>query len=232
MVLAALDETLFGPRQVAAVWVTPLLGLESVRRGAASKPWPALVVAGGADPYHEPEAHEALLRATGAQSLVIAGADHLLEVRGDVLATVNGLSQLARAVLAFARGTSVRGRCSHAIPSLASTPLHPVPPPDDFKSQMQWSPRGVRPRSLIEPEGAEESRCRASADSSMAPCPRIRKRLSAVSELARCPPLPRVQPVGGTARWSRSGTDPRLRRAPGPRRRRCSRAERRCSLLG
>lgn len=29
-VLAALDETLFGPRQVAAVWVTPLLGLESV----------------------------------------------------------------------------------------------------------------------------------------------------------------------------------------------------------
>lgn len=102
IVLSAMDTSVFASRPVAGIWVTPLLGLDHVSAGIASKPWPTLLIAGGADPYHDSVAHEELVRTTGADSLVLPGADHLLEVSGDVLATIETLSRLAAAVLSFA----------------------------------------------------------------------------------------------------------------------------------
>jgi hypothetical protein len=49
--LAAMDKALVD-RNVEAVWVTPLLGLDYVRAGVLDKAWPSLVVAGSADPHH------------------------------------------------------------------------------------------------------------------------------------------------------------------------------------
>jgi hypothetical protein len=90
------------PGQVDAIWVTPLLGLEYVRDGVVDKGWPSLLVAGSADRYHDPGAHANVCEEIGAQSLIIAGADHGLVVAGDVRATVEGFRAVADASLAFA----------------------------------------------------------------------------------------------------------------------------------
>jgi hypothetical protein len=102
MALAALDAATTGAARVDAVWLTPLFGLEAVRSGAISHGWPSLVVAGGADAAHDPVAHEQVRAALVAPSLVLAGADHALEVPGDVRATLDRLRALTEAVIAFA----------------------------------------------------------------------------------------------------------------------------------
>jgi len=99
--LAAMSEPL-PCDQVEAIWVTPLLGFDYVRQGVLAKSWRSLVVAGGADPYHDIDAHSAVCRELQAEQLVIADANHGLVVAGDVLRTVSGFQALAEASLAFA----------------------------------------------------------------------------------------------------------------------------------
>lgn len=99
--LAALDGAVVAGA-VAAIWVTPLVGLAYVREGIVEKGWRSLLVAGSADPHHDPVAHDAICAALGAQELVISDADHGLVVEGDALATVDGYRRLAEASLAFA----------------------------------------------------------------------------------------------------------------------------------
>lgn len=99
--LAAMSERLPCER-VDAIWVTPLLGLDYVRNGVLAKAWPSLIVAGGADPYHDLAAHEEVCSQLPASELVIDKADHGLVVAGDVRATVGGFQALAEASLAFA----------------------------------------------------------------------------------------------------------------------------------
>jgi pimeloyl-ACP methyl ester carboxylesterase len=100
--LAAMEKTLVG-RDTDVIWVTPLLGLEYVRAGVMDQGWPSLIVAGSADPYHDPAAHDEVCRAIGARSLVIEGAGHGLVVAGDVSATVDGFRRLGEASLSFVR---------------------------------------------------------------------------------------------------------------------------------
>lgn len=101
LVLAAMDESVLACAP-EAIWVTPLTGLEYVRSGMVEKAWRSLVVAGGADPYHDPAGHAAVLTAIGAEDLVVDGANHGLVVEGDVLVTVEGYRRLAEATLRFA----------------------------------------------------------------------------------------------------------------------------------
>ena len=93
------------PTQAAiqAIWVTPLLGLDYVRNGILARGWPSLLVAGGADPYHDAEAHGQVCHELGASTLVVEGADHGLVVAGDVRSTVGGYAALADASLRFLR---------------------------------------------------------------------------------------------------------------------------------
>ena len=102
--LAAMSESLPCER-VDAIWVTPLLGLDYVRNGVLSKAWRSLIVAGGADPYHDRGAHDAVCNQLTASELVIENADHGLVVGGDVRKTVDGFKALAEASLAFASST-------------------------------------------------------------------------------------------------------------------------------
>jgi hypothetical protein len=101
MALAALDPSVVRCDDVRAVWVTPAFGLDYVRRGAIAKGWRSLVVAGGIDSFHDPVGHDEVVRALDAWSLVLEGADHLLEVAGDVQATLACWTQVASAVLEF-----------------------------------------------------------------------------------------------------------------------------------
>lgn len=84
-----------------AIWLTPLLGRDYVREGIVGHGLRSLVVAGGADTHHEPAAHDAVVDALRCSSLVLADADHDLEVAGDVEATLERWRQLARAVIDF-----------------------------------------------------------------------------------------------------------------------------------
>ncbi|MEN3273833.1 MAG: hypothetical protein V7636_2594, partial [Actinomycetota bacterium] len=99
--LAAMSESLPCDR-VEAIWVTPLLGFDYVREGILAKSWRSLVVAGGADPNHDSDAHAGVCRQLQAQQLVIADANHGLVVVGDVRRTVEGFQALAESSLSFA----------------------------------------------------------------------------------------------------------------------------------
>ena len=100
VVLASLPSEIPLPA-VKAIWLTPLFGRDSVRRGAVSKNWPSLLVAGEADQLHEPRHHDAVADALGAASLVLPRADHALEIPGDVIATLDGFRVLTEEVLDF-----------------------------------------------------------------------------------------------------------------------------------
>lgn len=102
MFLSTMTAGLVDCPDVEAIWVTPLLGLAYVREGLVDKGWWSLFVAGGADPHHDAAAHDAVVAALGASSLVIDGANHGLVVDGDVVGTVEGYRSLALASLAFA----------------------------------------------------------------------------------------------------------------------------------
>lgn len=101
LALAALDPDVVASAAVEAIWLTPLFGRPEVRDGAVDRAWRSLLVAGGADGYHDERQHRAVAEAVGARSLVLAGADHRLEVRGDALATVDRLRLLTEAVIGF-----------------------------------------------------------------------------------------------------------------------------------
>ena len=103
MLLAELPDDVPLPPSVDAIWLTPIFGQPSVRAGAIARGWPSLLVAGEADELHVPAHHQAVADALGATSLVLPRADHLLEVPGDVRATVAGFRTLTDAALDFAR---------------------------------------------------------------------------------------------------------------------------------
>lgn len=86
---------------VEAIWLTPLFGRDDVRSGAIARGWRSLIVAGAADPYHDQDGHAAVSEAIAAQSLVLPGADHSLEVEGDIRATLEGHRRLVDHVIDF-----------------------------------------------------------------------------------------------------------------------------------
>lgn len=102
VLLAGLPANLPLPDDVDACWLTPIFGQAAVRAGAVAKGWPSLLVAGEADELHVRAAHDEVAGALRAASLVLPRADHLLEVPGDVRATLDGLRALTEAVLSFA----------------------------------------------------------------------------------------------------------------------------------
>lgn len=85
-------------RSPACVWLTPLLG-DAGMTGAISRTRPpSLFVIGSADPLYDAEALGALAAGTGGRSLVVEGADHGLEVPGDLRATLAGLAAYGTAL--------------------------------------------------------------------------------------------------------------------------------------
>jgi hypothetical protein len=75
-------------RGLPGIWLTPLLGIEDVRRAAARAAGTTLLIGGTADPYWDGGA----AAATGAEVLEVPGADHSLELPGDLEGTLSVLS--------------------------------------------------------------------------------------------------------------------------------------------
>ena len=101
--LASIASSLPRGRAISAVWVSPLFGVDVVRSGAMQSGLRSLIVAGAADPYHDQDGLDAVRTSLDAETLLIPGADHGLEVPGDLLATLDAMRALSTAVLNFAR---------------------------------------------------------------------------------------------------------------------------------
>ena len=104
IVLALLDPAVFGDRPVRAVWITPIFERAEVRDAAADRGWPTLLIAGTGDAAHHPDNHANVVERTGATEILVDGADHMLEIRGDVHATIEALHRIAAAVQGFTDG--------------------------------------------------------------------------------------------------------------------------------
>lgn len=99
--MAGLDIERHLGERVEAIWITPLWERDDVRRGALHLNIRSLVVAGSADPMHHAEYHDEICHTLDASSLVIADADHSLEIPGDVNRTLTAYSHLTAAVERF-----------------------------------------------------------------------------------------------------------------------------------
>jgi predicted alpha/beta-hydrolase family hydrolase len=84
-----------------AVWLTPLLWNDRLRAQIKQARPQSLFAIGTADPHYS-EAHLAELQAaTHGDAVVIEGANHSLEIEGDVIQSLRALEQVMRAVQAF-----------------------------------------------------------------------------------------------------------------------------------
>ena len=83
-------------------WLTPLLRDPVLRPQIRRVPHRALFVIGTADSHCRPEyLAEITLEATAGESLVIPGADHSLELRGDVAGSPRELQKIVAEIDRF-----------------------------------------------------------------------------------------------------------------------------------
>lgn len=101
MALAHLLATETQLAGAVTVWLTPLLRIPQVAEAAAKFRGPALYVAGTADPNHDADAMARVQKATGAETLIVEGADHSMEIRGDLLRSVAILQQVVHTIAGF-----------------------------------------------------------------------------------------------------------------------------------
>jgi predicted unusual protein kinase regulating ubiquinone biosynthesis (AarF/ABC1/UbiB family) len=89
------------PPQTHAIWLTPLLRRDRLRAQIQQYGKPSLFVIGTADPHYDPATLDAVRAATQGEALVIDGADHSLNIAGDVFQSLRAIEQVVRAVQAF-----------------------------------------------------------------------------------------------------------------------------------
>jgi pimeloyl-ACP methyl ester carboxylesterase len=87
--------------QAQAVWLTPLLGNDILRAQIQQARPRSLFVSGTADAHYNAARLAEVQAATGAETVVIEGANHSLELEGDVIASLRALERVVRAVQAF-----------------------------------------------------------------------------------------------------------------------------------
>lgn len=91
-----------------AIWLTPLLGNPQVVAAAEGSRGAALFVAGTSDDLYHAPALEKIRLATQAETLLIEGGDHSLEIAGDFNASLNALVKVMGAIDGFLEMQRVR----------------------------------------------------------------------------------------------------------------------------
>lgn len=85
-------------RGLAGIWLTPMLDIPAVATAVRRSSAPSLLVGGTADPHWTPAA----IRASSGEILELPGADHGLEIPGDVCGSLNVLATVVQATEEFA----------------------------------------------------------------------------------------------------------------------------------
>lgn len=88
-------------RGADAIWLTPLLRTDALRRQIASVRHRALFVIGTADHQYDADLLREVERATGGESLVLDGANHGLEVAGKPVESVRMMERIVARIDAF-----------------------------------------------------------------------------------------------------------------------------------
>ena len=84
-----------------AVWLTPLLRNENLRRQINNWRGKSLFVIGTSDPEYDEALLAEVEAATRGKSLVIEGGDHSLEIDGDFFGSLQALEKVLRAIRRF-----------------------------------------------------------------------------------------------------------------------------------
>ncbi len=90
--------------QARAIWLTPLLRNSRLRTQIQQTQQRSLFVIGTADSHYDPAHLAEMQRATGGQVCVIDGADHSLEIEGDLWRSLQAIEQVMRAIQTFLTG--------------------------------------------------------------------------------------------------------------------------------
>ena len=85
----------------AAIWLTPILTSEALRAEIRQASPRSLFVIGTQDPFYDEGHLQAVLGATGGEVILVDGADHGLEIAGDLEASLGALSRAVLAMRSF-----------------------------------------------------------------------------------------------------------------------------------
>jgi predicted alpha/beta-hydrolase family hydrolase len=88
-------------REAQAIWLTPLLWNDLWRSQVQQARPRSLFASGTADPHYDPAHLAELQAATNGTVVLVEGANHSLEIEGDVRASLQALEQLVQAVQTF-----------------------------------------------------------------------------------------------------------------------------------
>jgi len=112
LALADLVEETFVDDPPTCIWLTPLLGNEGLRRAVLQRRPPSLFAIGTADALYDEAVLQELTSATDGRAVVLEGADHSLEIAGDVRASLDALRTYGGGLEAFldARGFAAAER--------------------------------------------------------------------------------------------------------------------------
>jgi hypothetical protein len=83
------------------IWITPVLKQENLLQQMLACRHMSLVVAGDKDPYSNADGIERLEKETGMRVILIEGAEHGLEVNGNVIETLRSLQRIVRGIEGF-----------------------------------------------------------------------------------------------------------------------------------
>ncbi len=97
---AILGELTDHAHEVRSVWLTPLFRDDDLRAGIRGHAGSSLVAIGTTDDHYQPTALDEL-RNTGAEVVVVEGADHSLDIPRDPVASVAAVGQVVAAMRTF-----------------------------------------------------------------------------------------------------------------------------------
>jgi hypothetical protein len=83
------------------IWLTPLTRNPSIQKAAAQARPRSLFILGDADSLYTPEGLAQLQKTTQGQVLLVPGADHSLEIPGDLPASLRAIQQTLDAIQTF-----------------------------------------------------------------------------------------------------------------------------------
>jgi pimeloyl-ACP methyl ester carboxylesterase len=101
LAMGHLLATVPDPPPMRSIWLTPLFRDGRLRAQAMAVRHPAFFAAGTADAHYDAQAMAAVQEATGGEALVVEGANHSLELEGDVIGSIHVLERVMRALEAF-----------------------------------------------------------------------------------------------------------------------------------
>lgn len=96
--LLTTDERL---RDARAVWLTPLLGDVTLREQLLRIRQRSLLVIGTGDRHYDADAVSSMMASNGGEAVIVDGADHGMEIPGQVIESIQVLERVIRGVEAF-----------------------------------------------------------------------------------------------------------------------------------